>query len=193
MRPRVSYRCLAGYRHSPQRPTRCLCTSQGSSTLAWPSGIAFVAASGSSQALLDPSVNRLSPVLLRPHPGTRAPSLHRSYPASSVLRAPPSPTRASTPKALLTCRRSLEWASRVSRPSLLACCRPPPRRSESVVSSRLPIRASLPPVQAGSAFASCISGPPRRSLTLRPTNSQTAFRRLFLPGFAAWLPPRSLG
>ena len=44
-----------------------------------------------------------------------------------------------------------------------------------------PIRTSLPPVQAGSAFASCISGPPRRSLTLRPTNSQTAFRRLLSP------------
>ena len=42
-------------------------------------------------------------------------------------------------------------------------------------------RASLPPVQAGSAFASCISGPTRRSRMLRPANSQTAFRRLLSP------------
>ncbi len=149
--------------------------------LAWPSAIAFVAASGFVLALLDPGVNRLFPCCFVPHPGTRAPSLHRSYPASSVLRAPPPPTRASDPKPLLTCRRSPEWAARVSRLSLLACCRPPPRRSESVMSSISPTRTSLPLVQAGSAFASCISGPPRRSLALRPANSQTAFRRLLSP------------
>jgi len=39
-------------------------------------------------------VNRLYPVPLRPHPGTRAPSLHRTYPASTVVRAPPPPAPA---------------------------------------------------------------------------------------------------
>ena len=38
--------------------------------------------------------NRLHSMLLRPRPGTRAPSLHRHYPASSVLRAPPPPAPA---------------------------------------------------------------------------------------------------
>ncbi len=44
-------------------------------------------------------VNRRLPLLLRPHPGTRAPSLHRNYPASSVLRAPPPPVYGQTPEA----------------------------------------------------------------------------------------------
>ncbi len=42
-------------------------------------------------------------------------------------------------------------------------------------------RASLPPVQAGSAFASCLSGPPRRSHMLQPADLQTALRRLVSP------------
>jgi len=37
-----------------------------------------------------------------------------------------------------------------------------------------PTRTSLPPVQAGSAFASCLSGPSRCSLVLQPANLQTA-------------------
>ncbi len=44
-----------------------------------------------------------------------------------------------------------------------------------------PTRTSLPPVQAGSAFASCISGPTRRSHVLRPADLQTALRRLLSP------------
>ncbi len=75
-------------------------------------------------------VNRLDPVLLRPHPGTRAPSLHRHYPVSTVLRAPPPPAPASRPRRLFTTSSwSPKWASRVARRSLLTCCHPPPRRS----------------------------------------------------------------
>ncbi len=44
------------------------------------------------------TANRLHPVLLRQHPRTRAPSLHRHYPASSVLRAPPPPVCGQTPE-----------------------------------------------------------------------------------------------
>ncbi len=75
-------------------------------------------------------VNRLDPVLLRPHPGTRAPSLHRHYPASAVLRAPPPPAPA---RRLVRLLARPTWpprrASRVARYSLLTCCHPPPRRS----------------------------------------------------------------
>ncbi len=75
-------------------------------------------------------VNRLDPVLLRPHPGTRAPSLHRNYPASSVLRAPPPPAPA---RRLMLLLATQTWppkrASRVPRCSLLTCRHPPPRRS----------------------------------------------------------------
>ena len=37
------------------------------------------------------------------------------------------------------------------------------------------------PIQAGSAFASCLSGPSRRSHMLRPADLQTALRRLLSP------------
>ncbi len=81
-------------------------------------------------------VHRLNPVLLRPHPGTRAPSLRRNYPVSSVVRAPPPPTPARRPMRLLA---RPTWppkrASRVARCSLLACCHPPPRRSRPGSSS----------------------------------------------------------
>ena len=81
-------------------------------------------------------VNRLDPVLLRPHPGTRAPSLLRHYPVSTVLRAPPPPAPARRPRRLLTTPSwSPKWASRVARRSLLTCCHPPPRRSRPGSSS----------------------------------------------------------
>ncbi len=81
-------------------------------------------------------VNRLDPVLLRPHPGTRAPSLHQHYPVSTVLRAPPPPAPASRLIRLLAPPMgSPKWASRVARCSLLACCHPPPRRSRPGPSS----------------------------------------------------------
>ena len=41
--------------------------------------------------------------------------------------------------------------------------------------------SSLPPGQAGSAFASCLSGPSRRSLALWPIKLQTAQGRLLSP------------
>ncbi len=82
------------------------------------------------------TANRPYPVLLRPHPGTRAPSLHRNYPASSVLRAPPPPAPA---RRLMLLLATQTWppkrASRVPRCSLLACCHPPPRRSGPNTSS----------------------------------------------------------
>ena len=53
--------------------------------------------------------------------------------------------------------------------------------SEFLVPVFHPTRTSLPPDQAGSAFASCLSGPFWCSLTLRPANLQTASRRLLSP------------
>jgi len=38
-----------------------------------------------------------------------------------------------------------------------------------------PIHTSLPPAQAGSAFASCLSRPPRCSRVLRPANVRAAY------------------
>ena len=56
----------------------------------------------------------------------------------------------------------------------------PGEADRTIVHAR-PIRTSLPPVQVGSAFASCLSGPSRRSLMLRPANLQAALRRLLSP------------
>ena len=102
-------------------------------------------------------VNRLCPVLLRRHPGTRAPSLPRHYPASSVLRAPPPPAPARRPWRLLVLLpvRPPERASRVARCSLSACRHPPPRRSGSDLSSGLPSKPCQPsPGPGRAAFAS---------------------------------------
>ena len=152
--------------------------------LTWPSGIAFVAVSGSSRALIGPLPNRLHPVLLRPLPRTRAPFLHRHYPASTVLRAPPPPACGQAPDAP---GGPADAATQAGFP----CCSlflddmpsptTPAKRIEPVVRLVRSFRASLPPVQVGSAFASCLSGPPRCSLVLRPTILQTALRRLLSP------------
>ncbi len=56
----------------------------------------------------------------------------------------------------------------------------PAKRAGHVV-QYFPVRSSLPPVQAGSAFASCLSGPPRCSRMLRPANLQTARSCLLSP------------
>ena len=131
-----------------------------------------------------PTANRRPTVLLRPLPRTRAPFLHRSYPASTVLRAPPPPACGQAPGAP---GGRADAATQAGFP----CCSlilddmlsptTPAKRIEPVVQLIRSIRTSLPPVQAGSAFASCLSGPPRCSLVLRPAILQTAFRRLLSP------------
>ena len=129
-RPIVSYRCLAGNRHSPRDPTLCLCT------FAWPSGIAFVAAPGFLRVLLDPwsitfipcrFVRILEPGLL---PSTGVNRLHRYY---EPLRHPSVAERQMRPVAEPI--NHDRWASRVARCSLLACCHPLPRRSGPDMSS----------------------------------------------------------
>jgi len=149
--------------------------------LAWPSVIAFVAASGSCRALLDSSSIASIPChsVRIPEPGplpsTGVTRLHRYY---EPLRHPPGPST-----------RSACWSRRTTTqlgfpcfPLLLAGMlspTTPAKRVGHVV--HFPARASLPPVQAGSAFASCISGPPRCSLALRPTSSRTARSCLLSP------------
>jgi hypothetical protein len=104
--------------------------------LAWPSGIAFVAASGSSRALLGSppiasipccSVRALEPGLL---PSTGITRLRRYY---EPLRHP---LAARHPMCLVAKPiQPPKRASRVARRSLMTCRRPPPRRSGSYLSS----------------------------------------------------------
>ncbi len=70
-------------------------------------------------------------------PRTRAPSLHRHYPASSVLRAPPPPACTQRPFAFAgPADGPHRRASRVARCSVLTCHHPPPRRSGANSSSK---------------------------------------------------------
>ncbi len=88
-------------------------------------------------------------------------------------------------------RPYVRWPSRIRPPQAGFPCFPlflvgmlsptTPAKRVRPSSKNVQTRTSLPPVQAGSAFASCISGPTRRSRMLRPTNLQTALRRLLSP------------
>ena len=127
------------------------------------------------------------PPSLRPS-RTKAPSLRRHYPASPVLRASPPPCR---PKLALAGSRLTRARHRQGFPCC-SCARlahmPPPiprRRRPSVRSSphwAVPVAASLPRNNGGSASASCFSRPARRSLALRPACSLNRPRRPFCIG-----------
>ena len=112
-----------------------------------------------------------------------APSLHRHYPASPVLRAPPPPCRPSLPLtgsrfgACLTTHR----ASRVATFfPFHACQRHYPGGSREVPASLAsPSVFGLPHFSGGSAPASPVSRPAQRSLAFRPACSLSRPRRPF--------------
>jgi hypothetical protein len=111
---------------------------------------------------------------LRP-PSTEAPSLHRSYPASSVLRASP-PSHSTRPFS-----RELPvdpysdhcWDFPCYVWSPFACMPSPlPRQVRwKLIRSYIPIVFGLPRASGGSAPASTFSRPAQRLLTLRPACS----------------------
>ena len=101
-----------------------------------------------------------------------APSLRRRYPASPVLQAspPPSPARPDPRGLSVGACHATGQGFPCCVHSPLPCVLPPiPRRNPSVhvsLASRQVV--SLPRYQGGSASASPVSRPARRSLTLRP-------------------------
>ncbi len=105
--------------------------------LAWPSGIASVAAPGLHGALLDSSSIAAFPCCFvcilepGPLPSTGITRLHRYY---EPLRHP-SAARRQMRLVVEPISSHLRRASRVARCSLLTCCHPPPRRSGSNPSS----------------------------------------------------------
>ena len=105
---------------------------------------------------------------------TEAPSLHRHYPVSAVVRAspPPQPARPGSHELpvdrLSDHRRGFPccvWSP------LSACRRQYPGRTDGLVRSSFPIDVGLPSIRRGSAPASPFSRPAQRSLSLRPANS----------------------
>jgi hypothetical protein len=104
---------------------------------------------------------------------TEAPSLHRSYSASSVLRASP-PSQSARPvshELPVDPQRDHRWTSRVASGPLclhaVATTPAGPMETCSLVHSH---RHRLPRNSGGSAPASPFSRPAQRSLTLRPTD-----------------------
>ena len=128
---------------------------------------------------------------LRP-PSTEAPSLHRSYPASSVLRAsPPSQTDRPVSRELPVdphCDHRWDFPC-CAWSTLPACRRQYPGRSDGIcfVRSYDSIRFGLPRNRGGSAPASLFSGPAQRLLTLRPARSPSRLATLCTRGFSSFV------
>ena len=116
-------------------------------------------------------------------PGTEVPSLHRRYPASTVLRASPTPPRPGLSLAgvrLADTRHRLE----VSRVASISFCRhavaiTPAGPRRGIGRSPDSPRRRPSPSFAGSAPAFAFSRPARRSLTLRPACSRSRYNDPF--------------
>ena len=111
---------------------------------------------------------------------TEAPSLYRSYPASSVLRtSPPSPSARPSSRELPVdphCDHRWDFPCCAWSP-LPACRRQYPGRSDgNFVRSYVSIIFGLPSNRDGSAPALRFSRPAQRSLTLRPACSPGRLR-----------------
>jgi len=123
---------------------------------------------------------------------TKAPSLHRRYSASPVLRAFPPPSRPDL--ALAGCRLAC-----AAPPAGLPVLRPFPSSMHGAANTpaeavgacvaRFPTAGSLPRMIGGSASAALVSRPARRSLALRPAWSLS---RPWRPFFIGVLQPTSL-
>ena len=121
------------------------------------------------------------------HPSTEAPFLDGRYPASSVLRASPPPCRPGLPLAGFRLPRARHRHGFPCCYAFHLPCMPTP-----LVLSSLSSRPAggLPLITGGSASASSVSRPARRSLAFRPAWSLSRPGRPFSPeGFSPCRPP----
>ena len=116
---------------------------------------------------------------------TEAPSLHRSYPASSVLRASPPPHTARPVSHELSvdphCDHRWGFPCCVWSP-MPACHRHYPGRSNGAVRSSFSTVSGLPCETVTSAPAIVVSGPAQRLLTLWPARSRSRLATLSIEG-----------
>jgi hypothetical protein len=122
---------------------------------------------------------------------TEAPSLRRSYPASSVLRTSrhPTPPGLSLASCQLIPTAITVGASRVACGLLcLHALAITPAGSMKLVRSSVSIDCGLPCDKARSALAIVFSRPARRSLALRPARSPSRQRPSTPKAPTAWLP-----
>jgi len=112
------------------------------------------------------------PSLLEKRSKSRAPSLHQSYPASAVPRAPPNPGKAVPQGHAAGCDPAPNRASHVAYEPFPTChSHDPggPRPVRSVVSYRA--HGGLPRYSGGSASTTSLSRPAQDSRVLRPAGS----------------------
>jgi len=126
---------------------------------------------------------------LRP-PSTEAPSLCRSYPASSVLRASP-PSQSAQPVSHELpvdpyCNHRWDFPCCAWSP-LPACRRQYPGRSDGIIRSYDSISFGLPRNRGGSAPALVFSRPAQRLLTLRPARLPSRLATLCTRGFSSFV------
>ena len=160
---------------------------QDSGTAALGSCLAFTYSARWSLRIFS-GVARLTPISLSSArssaPRTRAPSLHRHYPASSVRMSPSDSCRARPPKEPLPGR-----PGQPDRPPVLpvtACVRAAPTtpasRSDLHVSVHPVALGGLRPLRGDSALAFNLSRPAQASLALRPVRLLTRPERASVPG-----------
>ncbi len=122
---------------------------------------------------------------------TEAPSLHRHYPASSVLRTPPPPHTARPFSHELPVDPLTAVTAGVSRvASGLLCLHAvaiTPAGSMELVRSSISIVSGLPCEKVRSAPAIVVSGPAQRSLTLRPARSPSRLATLSIESFDSFV------
>src|SRR5215475_3443199 len=128
----------------------------------------------------------LLPRLLPKRARSQAPFLHRSSPASSVVRACPTPDLAATQVVAF-------GVATPARSGLPRCVVLPYQRAVPTTPAdpngctcpvSFPVRCSLPRYTGGSASASLLSRPAQASLTLRPADSLSRPRRPLSQGFS---------
>ena len=132
-------------------------------------------------------VARLTPIphsSARPNaPRTRAPSLHRRYPASSVLWAPPTPVAPGPLQDRWPVARPARQASRVASHRVRTCCAHYPGEPIDLHPSVRPVdRSGLRPWRGDSALALDLSRLAQASLALRPVRLLTRQRGPLSPG-----------
>jgi hypothetical protein len=123
---------------------------------------------------------------------SRVPLLPGRYPGSSLIRTHPPPSRLSTHFPLFTVIESTllqkflpgaRRASPVARYALVTVLSLPPRRSELAISTSFWLIMLPSPYRCGlGLWGFSLSGPPVRSLSLRPGDSLTSLMDCFVDG-----------
>ena len=112
-----------------------------------------------------------SPCLLRKHTRSQGPSLHRHYPASTVVLPCPTPADAAARSDVEAATLAPNGSPPITRTTFPTCRAHYPGGSSGCSCRLLPRSRGLPLVAGGSASALSLSRPAQASLTLRPAGS----------------------